>query len=87
MRYQRFNDFVGWVIHSFLIVPYFSWKPTHTRHHRYTGHIEKGTVFVPWTDDELAKKLPLWYGTPIMRRMEAGLDGIERDACKNAFTL
>ncbi|KAL4894809.1 fatty acid desaturase-domain-containing protein [Aspergillus ambiguus] len=55
-RYQGFNDFVGWATHSFLMVPYFSWKFTHARHHRYTGHMEKDTVFVPWTDDELAKK-------------------------------
>ncbi|KAG2412923.1 hypothetical protein HFD88_010481 [Aspergillus terreus] len=55
-RYQGFNDFVGWATHSFLMVPYFSWKFTHARHHRYTGHMEKDTVFVPWTDDQLAQK-------------------------------
>lgn len=38
------------------MVPYFSWKITHARHHRYTGHIEKDTVFVPWTDKDLAEK-------------------------------
>lgn len=38
------------------MVPYFSWKITHARHHRYTGHMEKDTVFVPWTDSQLAKK-------------------------------
>ncbi|KAK1149641.1 hypothetical protein N8T08_005193 [Aspergillus melleus] len=54
--YQNFNDFVGWAAHSFLMVPYFSWKITHARHHRYTGHMEKDTVFVPWTDKELANK-------------------------------
>lgn len=54
--YQTFNDFVGWAAHSFLMVPYFSWKITHARHHRYTGHMEKDTVFVPWTDKELAAK-------------------------------
>lgn len=55
-NYQTFNDFVGWAAHSFLMVPYFSWKITHARHHRYTGHMEKDTVFVPWTDKELAAK-------------------------------
>ncbi|KAE8418537.1 fatty acid desaturase-domain-containing protein [Aspergillus pseudocaelatus] len=53
---QRLNDFVGWAGHSFLMVPYFSWKITHARHHRYTGHMEKDTVYVPWTDEDLAKK-------------------------------
>ncbi|KAF9891480.1 hypothetical protein FE257_003947 [Aspergillus nanangensis] len=55
-RYQGFNDFVGWATHSFLMVPYFSWKFTHARHHRYTGHMEKDTVFVPWTEDSLASR-------------------------------
>ncbi|OOF93258.1 hypothetical protein ASPCADRAFT_209842 [Aspergillus carbonarius ITEM 5010] len=55
-KHQSFNDFVGWATHSFLMVPYFSWKITHARHHRYTGHMEKDTVFVPWTDEQLAKK-------------------------------
>lgn len=54
--YQGINDFIGWATHSFLLVPYFSWKITHARHHRYTGHMEKDTVFVPWTDEQLAKK-------------------------------
>lgn len=38
------------------MVPYFSWKITHARHHRYTGHMEKDTVYVPWTDEDLAQK-------------------------------
>lgn len=55
-EYQSFNDVIGWATHSFLMVPYFSWKFTHARHHRYTGHMEKDTVFVPWTDRDLAQK-------------------------------
>ncbi|OKL61999.1 hypothetical protein UA08_02916 [Talaromyces atroroseus] len=43
------NDIVGWVVHSSLMVPYFSWKITHARHHRYTNNIEKDTAFVPET--------------------------------------
>jgi len=41
------NDFVGWVLHSSLLVPYFSWKFSHHRHHRFTGHMEKDMAFVP----------------------------------------
>ncbi|KAJ5296201.1 hypothetical protein PENANT_c021G03684 [Penicillium antarcticum] len=55
-QYQNLNDFIGWATHSFLMVPYYSWKITHARHHRYTGHMEKDTVFVPWTDKDLATK-------------------------------
>lgn len=52
-NYQRVNDCVGWLVHSALMVPYFSWKITHARHHRYTGHITKDAVFVPETEDNL----------------------------------
>ncbi|KAJ5325276.1 hypothetical protein MYU51_020837 [Penicillium brevicompactum] len=55
-KYQTLNHFIGWATHSFLMVPYFSWQITHARHHRYTGNMEKDTVFVPWTDKDLASK-------------------------------
>jgi len=41
------NDTFGLIMHSFLGVPYFSWKYSHARHHRYTNHMEKDTAFVP----------------------------------------
>lgn len=41
------NDVVGFFLHTALLVPYFSWKYTHARHHRYTNHIEKDTAFAP----------------------------------------
>ncbi|KAM3414598.1 hypothetical protein BST61_g9757 [Cercospora zeina] len=41
------NDSVGFVLHTALGVPYFSWKFAHARHHRYTNHMEKDTAFVP----------------------------------------
>lgn len=54
-KHRRINDFIGWAVHSALLVPYFSWKITHARHHRYTGHITKDAVFVPDTEEELEK--------------------------------
>lgn len=50
--YPLLNDVAGWVSHSFLMVPYFSWKFSHHRHHRFAGHMEKDTVFVPRTRGE-----------------------------------
>lgn len=41
------NDLLGFVLHSVLVVPYWSWKYTHARHHRYASHLEKDTAFVP----------------------------------------
>ncbi|KAL4918339.1 oleate delta-12 desaturase [Aspergillus aurantiobrunneus] len=48
--YPWINDFIGWSLHSMLLTPYFSWKITHARHHRYTSHIDKDVAFSPNTD-------------------------------------
>ncbi|RYP04770.1 hypothetical protein DL765_010070 [Monosporascus sp. GIB2] len=45
--HRRLNDVVGWVLHSLLLVPFFSWKFSHARHHRFTGNMEKDMAFVP----------------------------------------
>lgn len=50
--YQNVNDFIGWVLHSYLIVPYFSWKFSHSKHHKATGHLTRDMVFVPYTKEE-----------------------------------
>ncbi|KAL6506000.1 Delta(12)-fatty-acid desaturase [Orobanche hederae] len=45
--YQWLDDTVGLVLHSSLLVPYFSWKYSHRRHHSNTGSLERDEVFVP----------------------------------------
>lgn len=50
--HRRVNSIVGWAAHSFLLVPYFSWKFSHARHHRFTGHMEKDMAFVPRTEED-----------------------------------
>jgi len=60
-QYPRLNDFVGWAVHSLLMVPFHSWKITHARHHRYHGHIDKDTVFVPPTESEAKEQKPSLY--------------------------
>lgn len=54
--FQNVNDFIGWVLHSYLMVPYFSWKYSHSKHHKATGHLTRDMVFVPYTKDEFAEK-------------------------------
>lgn len=44
------NDFPGFLIHSLLLVPYFSWKISHRRHHSNTGNLDADEVFVPTVD-------------------------------------
>ncbi|KAK0391580.1 hypothetical protein NLU13_1080 [Sarocladium strictum] len=51
------NDVTGWVLHSALLVPYFSWKYSHSAHHKATGHIERDMVFVPRTREAQATRL------------------------------
>ena len=50
--YQWLDDTVGLIFHSLLLVPYFSWKYSHRRHHSNTGSVEKDEVFVPQKKEE-----------------------------------
>ncbi|KAK3346120.1 fatty acid desaturase-domain-containing protein [Lasiosphaeria hispida] len=54
---QRFNNIVGWVLHSSLLVPYFSWQMSHGKHHKATGNIERDMVFVPRTREQQATRI------------------------------
>ncbi len=52
--YQWLDNTVGLILHSALLVPYFSWKYSHRRHHSNTGSLDKDEVFVPKTKSQLA---------------------------------
>ncbi|KAF2746701.1 delta(12) fatty acid desaturase [Sporormia fimetaria CBS 119925] len=51
------NDTVGFFCHSALLVPYFSWKISHGKHHKATGNMERDMVFVPKTREEYASRV------------------------------
>lgn len=51
------NDTVGFFAHSALLVPYFSWKISHGKHHKATGHMERDMVFVPKTREVYASRI------------------------------
>ena len=44
---RKLQDAVGYVLHSVLLVPYFSWQRSHAVHHQHTNHITKGETHVP----------------------------------------
>ena len=44
------QDTVGYIIHSIMLVPYFSWQRSHAVHHQYTNHMELGETHVPERD-------------------------------------
>lgn len=50
------NDTVGLVLHSWWLVPYFSWKFSHAKHHKATGHMTRDMAFVPNTRELFIKK-------------------------------
>ncbi|KAK1612783.1 hypothetical protein QYE76_036456 [Lolium multiflorum] len=54
--YQLLDDVLGLVLHSSLLVPYFSWKFSHRRHHANHASMENDEVFVPEQKAVLA-----WY--------------------------
>ncbi|XAR68593.1 Phosphatidylcholine desaturase [Bertholletia excelsa] len=56
--YQWLDDTVGLVLHSCLLVPYFSWKHSHRRHHLNTGSLDRDEVFVPKLKSGMR-----WYST------------------------
>jgi len=63
---KTINDAVGLVLHSALLVPYFSWKYSHHGHHKATGHMQRDQVFVPPTLSRFMKEHSNWEDTPLM---------------------
>ena len=51
------NDTVGFILHSSLITPYFSWKSTHGRHHIYVNNMAKDQNYVPPRRSEYANAM------------------------------
>ncbi len=46
-RQARLQDTVGFVLHTALLVPYFSWQRSHSVHHAKTNHLHEGETHVP----------------------------------------
>ncbi|KAK9468046.1 fatty acid desaturase-domain-containing protein [Lipomyces arxii] len=45
--YKIANDIMGWFMHSLVLVPYHSWRISHSKHHKATGNLARDMVFVP----------------------------------------
>lgn len=46
-RSRALRDTVGFVLHSALLVPYYSWQRSHAVHHAFTNHLDDGETHVP----------------------------------------
>ncbi len=44
---RKIETTIGYILHSILLVPYFSWQRSHAVHHRFTNHITDGETHVP----------------------------------------
>ena len=44
---RRIEGIVGFVLHSILLVPYYSWAHSHAVHHAHCNHLEQGETHVP----------------------------------------
>lgn len=68
------NDAVGFMLHSLLLVPYYSWQFTHAKHHRHTNHLVHGETHVPSTLASCARDAMLHELLASQRRncMEGG---------------
>lgn len=64
-KWQVVNDAVGLTLHSCLLVPYYSWKHSHRRHHSNTGSLEKDEVFVPPMKGSEADEFSLEQTAPV----------------------
>lgn len=53
---KKLNNIMGLIMHSFLLVPFHSWRITHSAHHKATGNMDKDTAFVPWDREQWVEK-------------------------------
>ncbi|KAM7206559.1 Fatty acid desaturase domain containing protein [Naviculisporaceae sp. PSN 640] len=49
---KRLNNITGFILHSSLLVPYYSWRISHNHHHKTIGHLQRSSVFAPSTREE-----------------------------------
>ena len=46
-KHKWLNNAMGLFMHSFLLVPFHSWRISHAKHHKGTGNLQRDMVFVP----------------------------------------
>lgn len=54
-EYTLLNDIIGHVTHGSILVPYYSWRLSHRRHHMFHNHIDKDYSHPWYTPDKLQK--------------------------------
>ncbi|KAG5724863.1 Delta(12) fatty acid desaturase [Termitomyces sp. T112] len=49
---NRINNVVGFVLHTWLLIPYYAWRSTHHAHHKATASMERDENYVPYLRSE-----------------------------------
>ncbi|KAE9455921.1 hypothetical protein C3L33_12175, partial [Rhododendron williamsianum] len=62
--YQWLDDTVGFILHSALLVPYFSWKHSHRRHHSNIASMDFDEVHVPKPKSEIRWRTSKYLNNP-----------------------
>ncbi|KAF8321121.1 delta-12 fatty acid desaturase [Clavulina sp. PMI_390] len=55
--HRPLNNAIGWILHSFLLVPYYGWKYSHRLHHNAINSIERDEYFCPPTRSQFSSYL------------------------------
>lgn len=66
-EHAALDDAVGFALHTALLVPYFSWKHSHRRHHANSSSLDRDEVYVPWKASELPSFLRVLHGNAAVR--------------------
>lgn len=75
---KAIQNSIGFVLHSALLVPYFSWQRSHAIHHAKTNHLTDGETHVPKRVDGPSGRRALGLRRGLGPRVHAGLSIVAR---------
>lgn len=64
---KSLQDAVGYILHTIMLVPYYSWQRSHAVHHQYTNHMELGETHVPESSSDLELSASLQQRKTLVR--------------------
>lgn len=73
------NNIIGFILHTLLQVPYFSWQHTHHLHHIHTGDIEYDEVHIPEHINEIFPSYKYGYLNNEKYIQEYDIEGIKNN--------
>lgn len=74
----KVQDAIGFVLHSSLLVPYFSWQRSHAIHHAKTNHLSEGETHVPRRADSAPGRRTTAVRARLGRRLFGGFTLVSR---------